>query len=149
VLNVVLQGVRRADRDLRLRDLLDVQRLLSAKMFVVMFINDIILASPIAVAQALLASDFVWAVIYFVFGFLLNWLFGFGQLLLFEDQNLSILSCFVWSAASALDPATFSSVLISYVVVFFVAPLIVTTPFVLVFHVLVFFELFGSRLPAT
>jgi hypothetical protein len=117
-------------------------------MFVAMFINDIVLASPVTIAQALLASDFVWSVIYFVFGFLLNWLFRFGQWLLLEDQSLSIMSCFVWSAATALNPATFSMVLVFCLLVFFVTPLIVTTPFVLVLQVLVFFELFGSRLPA-
>jgi hypothetical protein len=59
------------------------------------------------------------------------------------------MSCFVWSAATALDPATFSLVLMSCIIVFFVTPLIVTTPFVLVLQALAFFELFGSRLPAT
>jgi hypothetical protein len=111
-------------------------------------VTDIVLASPIAIAQALLATDVIWAAVYLVFGFLLNWLFGMVQVLLFEDSELSIGTCFVWSAAVSLSPSLFSVIFFSCLFVFLMTPLVVTTPFLIVFQLLTFFEAFGYSSPA-
>jgi hypothetical protein len=148
VLHVLLQGLKRRRNELALSDLLGIRNIMSWKLFVAMFVSDVILASPMTIAQALMSSDLVWAVVYLLFGFFLNWLFGFAQVLLFEDPSLSLMSCLVWSASAALDPSTFAPVLISCLSVFLTTPLIVTTPFLLVLQLLTFFEVFGYRSPA-
>jgi hypothetical protein len=148
VLNVVLQAMKRRSKELLLSDLLGIRTIISWKIFLSMFVTDIVLASPMAIAQALLSSDLVWALIYLIFGLLLNWLFGMAQILLFEDSSISIPSCFVWSAAMSLNPGCFSMILSSYLVIFFATPLVVTTPFLLVLQLLTFFEIFGYSSPA-
>lgn len=144
VLHVVLQALKRNGNELLLSDIIGIKDLISWKMFFAMFIADLVLASPMAIAQALFATDFVWAVVYMIFGFLLNWIFGMAQILLFEEHTLSIGSCFVWSASAALSPATFGPLLLSCVVVFFGAPLVITAPWLLVLQLLTFFEVFGD-----
>jgi hypothetical protein len=143
VLHVVMQALKRPEGELWLSDIFGIRQVMTWKLFASMFISDILLASPIAIAQALLTSDLIWALIYGVLGFLLNWAFGLAQILLFEDPKLSIVSCFVWSAAMALDPSAFWNVCVSSLVTFFATPLIVTTPFLLVLQLLTFFEIFG------
>jgi len=54
-----------------------------------MVFSDIILSSPITVAQTVFRKDIVLSLIYFVFAFFLNWLFGFAQILLIDDQNIT------------------------------------------------------------
>ena len=148
VLNVVLQGLKRRGNEILLSDILGVRAIMSWKLFFSMFLTDMVLSSPLAISQALLSSDFVWAVIYMIFGFLLNWLFGMTQVLLFEDPSLSIGSCFVWSAAAALSPYAFSVILGSCLFIFVTMPFVVTTPFLLVLQLLTFFEVFGFSSPA-
>ena len=84
----------------------------------------------------------------YVFGFFLNWLFGNAQFLLFEDPQLSIGYCFIWSAAASFSPKYFSVILISYLFVFFTSPLIITTPLLIVLQALTFFEVFGYSSPS-
>jgi hypothetical protein len=148
VLHVVLQGLKRRRNEIVVMDLMGIRNVMTWKIFVSLFISDVILASPMTIAQALFSTDSVWAVIYLIFGFLLNWLFGFAQVLLFEDPALTPMSCFVWSAAAALDPAVFVDVLISCLCVFLLAPLIVMTPFLFILQLLTFFDVFGYRSPA-
>jgi hypothetical protein len=107
-----------------------------------MFISDIILCSALEIVQTLLESDLGWAAIYVLIGFLLNRLFRMAQVLAFEDPNLSVTSCFVWSAAMALDASTFCTVIIADRFVF------VATHVLIVLHLLTFFEVFGYRSPA-
>ncbi|OHT16811.1 hypothetical protein TRFO_12885 [Tritrichomonas foetus] len=148
VLNVVLLAMKRRGNEIILSDIMGIRNIMSWRIFFSMFLTDIVLASPMAIAQALMQSDLVWAVIYMIFGFLLNWLFGNAQILLFEDSSLSFGSCFIWSAAAALSPNTFTVILISYIFVFFTTPLIVTTPLLLVLQMLTFFEVFGYSSPS-
>jgi hypothetical protein len=145
LLHVVLQSLKRRGNELDLSDIIGVRSVLTLRIFFSVFVSDVVLSSPLAIAQALMSSDLIWAAVYLVFGFLLNWLFGLAQILLFEDPNLSIVSCFVWSAAIALDPATFTLVFVSCAVVFVTTPLVVSTPFLLVLQILTFFEVFGYR----
>jgi hypothetical protein len=145
VLHVVLQALKRRESELVLSDIVAISQIMTWKLFASMCISDIFLASPIAIAQALLTSDLTWSLIYAVFGFLLNWAFGLAQILLFEDSNLSIFSCFVWSAAIALDSSTGLTVFLSSLIIFFSTPLLLTTPFLLVLQGLTFFEVFGYR----
>ena len=147
VLNVVLNAMKRRGNEILLSDIMGIRSIMTWRIFLSMFITDIVLASPMAIAQALLSSDLVWAVIYMIFGFLLNWIFGNAQILLFEDPNLSFGSCFVWSAAASLSPNSFSVILISYIFVFFTTPLIITTPVLLFLQMLTFFEIFGYSSP--
>jgi hypothetical protein len=148
VLYAVLQALKRRGNELSLSDILGMRTVMSWKICVSMFINDIILSSPLAIAQTLLESDLGWAAIYVLMGFLLNWLFGMAQVLIFEDPNLSVVSCFVWSAAMALDAATFCPVILAYAFIFVATPLVVTTPVLIVLQLLTFFEVFGYRSPA-
>jgi hypothetical protein len=148
VLYAVLQALKRRGNELSLSDIVGMRTVISWKICVAMFISDILLSSPLAIAQALLESDLRWAAIYVLIGFVLNWLFGMAQVLIFEDPNLSVLSCFVWSAAMALDTSTFCPVILTYAFVFVATPLLVTTPVLIVLQLLTFFELFGYRSPA-
>jgi hypothetical protein len=148
LLNVVVQGLRRQENELSLGDIVRTRQILTWKLFVSMIISDVLLVSPMAIAQVLLGTDLFWAMVYAVIGFLLNWAFGLAQILVFEDPSLSIGACFVWSAAIAFDAGTFSVVLVSSLVVVFATPLIVTAPFLLVLQMLTFFEVFGYRSPA-
>lgn len=147
VLHVVLQALKRRGNELILSDVLGVRAIMSWKLLIAIFLTDMVLSSPLAISQALLYTDLVWAVIYMIFGFILNWLFGMTQILLFEDPSLSIGSCFVWSAAAALSPYAFSCVLMSCLFIFVTMPLVVTTPFLLVLQLLTFFEVFGFSSP--
>lgn len=148
ILNVVISCIKRRGNELLLSDITGVRRIMTWRIFLSMFLTDIILASPMAIAQALFSSDFVWALIYMIFGFILNWLFGNSQILLFEDPQLSFGSCLVWSAYTALSPNSFFVILISYLFVFLATPLIVTTPILLVLQMLTFFEVFGYSTPS-
>jgi hypothetical protein len=148
LLHVVLQSLKRRGNELDLSDIIGIRSVLTLRIFVSVFVSDVVLSSPLAVAQALISSDLVWAIVYLIFGFLLNWLFGLAPILLFEDPNLSIVSCFVWSAAIALDPATCALVFVSCAVIFLATPLLVSTPFLLVLQVLTFFEVFGYKTAA-
>lgn len=143
VLNVVLRGLKREDTQISLGDIAGVKSVISVKIVFSMFIADIVLASPMAIAQALISSDLLWSFVYLVFGFLLNWLFGMAPFLVFEDHKLGIWTCLGWSAAAALSPAAFSTVLASCLFVFFATPFVVTAPLVLVMQVLTFFQVFG------
>jgi hypothetical protein len=148
VLYVVLQALKRRGNELSLSDIFGMRTVMSWKIFVSMFISDVILSSPLEIAQTLLESDLAWAAIYVLFGFVLNWLFGMTQVLIFEDPNLSIVSCFVWSAAMALDAATFCPVIIACAFIFVATPLVITAPVLIVLQLLTFFEVFGYRSPA-
>lgn len=148
VLHVVISCVKRRGSELELSDIMGIRSIMTWRIFLSMFLTDIVLASPMAIAQALFSSDFVWAVIYMIFGFILNWLFGNAQILLFEDPQLSFGSCFIWSAYAALSPNSFSVILISYLFVFLATPLIITTPILLVLQILTFFEVFGYSSPS-
>lgn len=148
ILHVLLQAMKRRGNEILLGDLMGIKSVMSFRLFLSMFISDIILASPMAIAQALLSSDLVWAVIYIIFAFLTNWVFSNAQILLFEDPELSFPTCLIWSAASALSPSSFSVILISTTFIFFTAPFIITTPLLLVLQILTFFEVFGYSSPA-
>jgi hypothetical protein len=148
LLNVVLKAMKRRGKELLLSDILGIRSLFGWKLFLSMFLTDVVLATPLAIAQALFSSDFVWAITYAVFGLVLNWLFGMAQILLFEDPSLSILSCFIWSAAMSFNPTYFSGILTSYIGIFITTPLVVTTPFLLVLQILLFFEVFGYASPS-
>ncbi|KAK8886708.1 hypothetical protein M9Y10_042175 [Tritrichomonas musculus] len=148
VLNVVICCMKSRGNELVLSDIMGIRNIMTWRIFLSMFLTDIILASPVAIAQALLSSDLVWAVIYMFFGFFLNWLFGNAQFLLFEDPQLSIGYCFIWSAAASFSPKYFSVILISYLFVFFTSPLIITTPLLIVLQALTFFEVFGYSSPS-
>lgn len=148
VLNVVVSCMKTRGNEIVLSDIMGIRNIMTWRIFLSMFLTDIVLASPVAIAQVLLSSDLVWAVIYMFFGFFLNWLFGNAQILLFEDPQLSIGYCFIWSAATALSPNTFSVILISYLFVFFTSPLIITTPLLIVLQMLTFFDAFGYATPS-
>jgi hypothetical protein len=148
LLNVVLQALKRRDNELSLSDITGTRSILTWKLFGSMLISDFLLTSPMAVAQVLLGSDLIWSFVYAISGFLLNWTFGLAQILLFEDPNLPLIFCFVWSAVTAFESSTFSGIFLSSLFVFFTMPLIVTAPFLLVLQLLTFFEVFGYRSPA-
>jgi hypothetical protein len=148
VLYAVLQALKRRGNELSLSDIFGMRTVMSWRIFVSMLISDIILCSPLEIAQTLLESDFAWAAIYVVIGFVLNWLFGMAQVLVFEDPNVSVVSCFVWSAAMALDTSTFCTVIVAYAFIFVATPLVVTAPLLIVLQLLTFFEVFGYRSPA-
>lgn len=147
VLHVVLSCMKRRGNEIILSDVMGIRSIMTWRIFFSMFLTDIVLASPVAIAQALFSTDLVWAVIYMIFGFILNWLFGNAQILLFEDPHLSVWSCFIWSANAALSPKTFTPILISYTFVFFTTPFIITTPLLIVLQILTFFEVFGYSSP--
>jgi len=148
VIHVVLGALKRRGHVLQLSDLTSGTGLFSWRMLILMFVTDVVLSSSMSIAQALLSTDIVWAIVYMVSGFILNWLFGMAQVLLFEDPNLNIASYFIWSATAALTPSFFFSILSSCVCVFFLTPLIITTPVLLVLQMLTFFEVFGFSSPA-
>jgi hypothetical protein len=147
VLHAVLRALKRQPVELSLADVPGIRSVLTWKLFAGMVLSDLLLTSPVTVAQALLPFDRAWALVYAVLAFLLNWAFGFAQVLLFEDSSLSIVSSFVWSATVGLDRETAWPVFAAATAVFVAIPLVVAAPFLLVLQLLTFFEAFGFPSP--
>lgn len=143
VMHVLISAMKRKGHKIFLSDLTGTLRILSIKLVLATIASDSILASPMEIAQTLFPTSFVWAIIYLVFGFLLNWVFSMAQILVYEDQSIPFLSSFIWSAAAALSPSSFASVAVANLAIFFGAPLIISTPFVMVLQFITFFEIFG------
>lgn len=148
ILYVLMNAIKRKGHTILLSDLTAVLKIFSPKLFISMVFSDIVLSSPLTVAQTLVQKDIVLALIYLVFAFFLNWLFGLAQFLLIEDHNIPLITAHIWSASAALQPSTFSSVALSSIAVFAGTPLIFLTPILLVLQLLTFYEIFGYASPA-
>ena len=147
VLYIVLSAIKRKGNILNLTDIFNLKLIFTKKTLFLMFISDIILSSPLSISQALISSDIVWAIIYLIVGFILNWIFGMSQILLFEDFNLPISFYFIWSASVTFSSTYFSSIFFSYLFIFISTPLIITTPLLLVLQIITFFDIFGFSSP--
>lgn len=143
VLYIVMCAIKRRGHDLVLSDVLQLKDILSLKLVAVCVVYDIMLSSPLSIAQALFHKDLVLSLIYFAFGFFLNWLFGLAIFLIVEDQSLSSVTVFVWSASAALSGSTFLSIAATSLFSLFVTPFVILTPILLVLQVLTFYETFG------
>lgn len=148
VLYVLMNALKRRGHSIQLTDLTGIFKIFSKKLILAMVFSDIILSSPLTVAQTLVQKDLVLALIYFVFAFFLNWLFGLAQILLIEDQNISLVTAHIWSACAALQPSTFVSVALASFTIFIGTPFIFLTPVLLVLQLLTFYEIFGYASPA-
>ena len=144
VTNTILLALKRKDNKIIISDILTIKSVLSIKFCCTMFINDILLASPISVAITVFTRDPLWGFIYLIFGFVLNWFFGFTQILLFENPNLTVLDYFVWSISSIMTSNNIlMMVMITKLLELIASPLIITTPVLLVLEALSFYEVFG------
>lgn len=148
VLYIVMCSIKRRGHELILADIISLKDIISFKLILVCIVYDIILSSPLSVAQALVHKDIVLSLIYFAFGFVLNWLFGFAIFLVIEDQEIPTVTVFIWSAAAALSGSTFSSIATTSLFSLVATPLIILTPLLLVLQVLTFYETFGFFSPA-
>ena len=148
IIYVILSAVKRRGHDIFLNDIFAIKNHLSFKFVLSIFVITFLLTSPIAIAQALFSVEFLWSLVYIIFGLLFNAIFGMAQILIIEDPSISLFSCFVWSASAALSPSTFTTVLLSYLIGFILTFFIITEPLALVLQMLTFFEVFGYSSPA-
>lgn len=148
VLYILMNAIKRRGHAILLSEIMGILKIFSKKLFFSMVLSDIILSSPLTVAQTLIQKDLVLSLIYLVFAFFLNWLFGLAQILLIEDQNIPIITAHIWSASAAFQPSTFSSIALSSIAIFLGTPLIFLTPILLILQLLTFYEIFGYASPS-
>ena len=143
VIYVVMNAMKRKGHLLQFSDVFQFFKKLSKKVFFSLLISDVIISSPLSVTQALLRKDIGMTIIYYAFGFFLNWIFGFSPILILEDPSLSIPSVFVWSVHSAFSTHYFTNVLVCSSMVYLGGPLIFFTPLFIIFQLITFYDIFG------
>lgn len=148
VTHVIASALKRRSGEILLDDLFSIKHHTNMKVFFRFFVIDIILASPISIAHALLSSDVVWSVAYFVIGLLTNWVFGLSQMLIYEDRELSLVSALIWSASAAFNPTYFTMMIVTVAFIYVCNMIVVFSPMFLILWQIVFFEIFGFSSPS-
>ena len=143
VIYIVMNAMKRKGH---LIDFIDARlflKKLTNKVFFGLLLSDVVISSPLAVSQVLKQKDSILSLVYYIFGFFLNWLFGFTPILILEDSALSITTTFVWCTHSAFSPQFFNTIFINNLLVYCGAPLIVIVPFLIIFQLITFYDIFG------
>jgi hypothetical protein len=148
VLRICINSIKRRGYKLEFFDLKDIIKSLQFSTFAKILFASEILSSPLCKAQALLPIDKPLANVYFIAGFFLNWLFSMVPILIIEDNNVPLISCFIWSAAMALNGQYNGSNFLCTLITFVLSPLIIGTPVLIMLQLLNFFEAFGYSSPS-
>ena len=143
VIYTILAALKRPDHKIQFSDLLSIKNVVSLNFVSSCLILHLILSSPLLISHALLLFNITWTIIYWLFGFFLNYLFALGQFLIIEDPSISLTSCLVWSVAASFSPETIVTIMLTHAVVFFLYPYLITVPFCIILQITTFYEVFG------
>ena len=144
---VTMCAIKKRDYHLDLMDCKYAFTSFSFSHFFKIFLIDEINTFAVSAAQLLLTEDTTLCIIYFIIGFILNYLFSMSSLLIIEDSSLSTVKALIWSASTSLNSQYKKNIFLCTLILFLASPMIITVPFLIIFHVLSFYEAFGYSSP--